>query len=182
MNKTQLSSPSTDNAQACKRSVCHSLPYILFLDFAWNWTLSACSYCFVFRECAHDPCLLHHIALAHTLCVKMWQNQLSQNIRLLQFPSKNGSQPMLENSWIKEMFNLLYYQLTSADCICPVLWLVRSATKRWHFIFQAREEKAIVGLIHAFRKTVDDRRDIDMNMLLCNNFSGQLPAFILNVV
>lgn len=54
--------------------------------------------------------------------------------------------------------------------------------KRWHFIFQAMEEKAIVGLIHAFRKIVDDRHDISMSVLLCNNFSGQLPAFILNVV
>lgn len=40
------------------------------------------------------------------------------------------------------------------------------------FFSQAREEETIVGLIHAFRKTVDDGHDIGMSMLLCNNFPG----------
>lgn len=49
-------------------------------------------------------------------------------------------------------------------------------------IFKAREKEAVVGLIHALRKTVDDGQDIGMNMLLYNNFPGQLPALMLNVV
>lgn len=48
--------------------------------------------------------------------------------------------------------------------------------------FSGREEEGIIGLIHAFRNVVDDGHDIGMSLLLCNNFPGQLPAFILNVV
>lgn len=72
-------------------TVCLSVrPYILCSDFASHLTLSACSYCFVFKECACDTCFLHRVVLCHTLCTETWQNLCSKSTRLLHFPSKNG--------------------------------------------------------------------------------------------
>lgn len=179
MNKAQLPNPSTDNAQACKHSECHSVLYILVLDFSFT-ELSQPVPTAVYSENVHVIFVFSTILHSYPVwkCGKISFLRISGSSNFL---AKMILKPMLENSWIKEIFSLLYYRRTSVDWICPFLWLVRSAAKWWHFNFQAREEKAIVGLIHAFRKNVDDRHDIGMSVLLCNNISGQLPALILNV-